>query len=360
MLSLDGLYLNLAPLMKVAFTCLICFFAFASFAQELTTNSERKKTLVLLYDAYAQDHLAVHNKFGQVKVELWRRPEIQVTVRILAHSTDPETVDRYLNAVVIKEQREGSQITINTTIEPQEGLTSTISASKDSALSSYLQVDYTILMPAENSLTLTNQFGNTIIPSFKAPLAVFVQNGNFTAKELAHSETKIKAEYGSVDIKKMNNGEVDVAYGNLAVKSAKSVKLNNKMGKLRLGKANELTTMASYSEMEIGQIQQSALMTISFSNRFHMDRLPESLINLDMALSYSSIVLPVDRKSNYNFNVSMTNSGFSYPANSTIVLQNQSTASTEANAIKRYSGIVGKGTGSKVQLVGSYSTIGFK
>ena len=345
--------------MKIAFTCLICFFAISSFAQELTTNSERKKTIVLLYDAYSQDHLAVHNKFGQVKVELWRKPEIQVTVRIRAHSADPEAVDRYLNAVVIKEQREGSQIIIKTTVEPQEGL-KTISASKDSVLSSYLQVDYTILMPAENSLTLTNQFGNTIMPSFKAPLTVFVQNGNFTAKELSHSETKIKAEYGSVDIKTMNNGEVDVAYGNLVVKSANSVKLNNKMGKLRLGKAKELTTMASYSEMDIGQIQQSALMTISFSNRFHMDRLPESLTNLDMALSYSSIVLPVDRKSNYNFSASMTNSGFSYRANRSIVLQNQSTVSNEANAIKHYSGIVEKGNGSKVQLVGSYSTIGFK
>lgn len=346
--------------MKVAFTCLIFLLTFSSFAQKLTTQSERKKTVVLLYDANSQDHLAIHNKFGRVKVELWRRPEIRVTIQILAHSASSEAIDRYLNTVAIKEQREGSQITINTTFEPQEELiSSTISASKDSILNSCLQVDYTILMPAENSLTLTNQFGNTIIPSFKAPLDVFVQNGHFKANSLAHGETKIKVEYGNVDIKTMNDGNVDVAYGNLTVKSAKSVKLNNKMGKLRLGKANELTTMASYSEMDIGQIHRSALMTISFSNRFHMDPLPESLTNLDMSLSYSSIVLPVDRKSNYNFSVSITNSGFSYPVNSSIVLQNQSTASTEANATKRYSGIVGKGTGSKVQLVGSYSTIGF-
>lgn len=347
--------------MKIAFTCLICFFAFSSFAQELTTPSERKKTIVLLYDAYAQDQLTIHNKFGQVNVELWRRPEIQVTVRIRAHAADSQTADQYLNAVAIKEQREGSHIVINTTIEPHERLISSlISASKDSVLCSYLQVDYTILMPAENSLTLTNQFGNASIPRFKAPLAVFVQNGNFAANSLAHSETKVKVEYGSVDIKTMTDGEVDVAYGNLAVKSAKRVTLNNKMGKLRLGKANELTTKASYSEMDIGQIQQSALMSISFSNRFHLDQLPESLTNLDMALSYSSVVLPVNRKSNFNINASMINSGFSYPANSLLVLQHQPTVSNEANTIKRYSGIVGKGTGSKVQLVGSYSTIRFE
>ncbi|GAB3805455.1 hypothetical protein GCM10028819_38730 [Spirosoma humi] len=347
--------------MKAAFTCLICLCTLCSFAGEWTTPPDRKKTIVLLYDAYAQDQLAIHNKFGQVKVELWRRPEIQVTVRIRAHSDDPAVVDRYLNSVLIREQREHNQITIHTSIESQEGLTpSALSASRDSILSSCLQVDYTILMPAENKLTLTNQFGNTVIPSFKAPLTVFVQNGNFTANTLTHSETSIKAEYGSVAIKTMDDGEVDVSFGNLAVKSAKKVKLNNKMGKLQLGRADELTTMASYSEMEIGQIHQSALMTISFSNRFHMEHWPESLTNLDMALSYSSVVLPVDRKSNYNFNASLTNSGFSYPANKSIVLQTQSTVSSEANAIKRYSGIVGKGTGSKVQLVGSYSTIGFK
>ena len=345
-------------MMKIAVTCLICFLSFALVAKELTTNSDRKKTIVLRYDVQSQDQLAINNKFGQVKVELWQRPEIQISIQLRAHSVDQPVVDQFLNAVAIKEQRAGSQITIQTIIEPQEGLLpSMISTSKDSVLSSYLQVDYTISMPAENSLTLTNLFGDTNIPSFKAPLRVDIQNGNFTAKSLTNSETIVKVAYGNVDIKKMTDGHVDVSYGNLAVKSANSVRLTHTMGKLRLGKANELITTASYSELDIGLVHQSALMTISFSNRFRMDRLAESLTNLDMALAYSSVVLPLDRTSNYNFDVRMSSSGFSYPANSSVILHRQS---NEPNAVKRYSGVVGKGTGAKLQVVGNYSSIGFK
>jgi len=150
---------------------------------------------------------------------------------------------------------------------------------------------------------------------------------------------------------------VDVAYGNLAVKTANRVKLNNKLGKFWLGEATDLTTTASYSEMEIGSVHQSALMTISFSQRFHIDQLPQSLLNLDMALSYSSVVLPLDRRANYNFYVNMKHSSFSYPTNSSVVVQNQS---TDSSSVKRYSGIVGQGTGTKLQLVGDFSSIGFK
>ncbi|GAB4045503.1 hypothetical protein GCM10028810_18440 [Spirosoma litoris] len=324
----------------------------------MATYTDRKKTILLQYEVQSQDQLTINNKFGQVKIELWKKPEIQITVRIRAHSTDQHAVDQLLNAVTINEQREGNQLMINTAIEPLDGLTPYIGfTGKDSILSSYLQIDYTILMPIENRLTLTNQFGNVHIPHFKAPLTVFLQNGNFTANSLTDSEIAAKVVYGNADIKKMTDGEVDVAYGNLAVKTANRVKLNNKMGKFWLGKATDLTTTSSYSEMEIGSVHQSALMTIRFSQRFHMDQLPESLLNLDMALSYSSVVLPLTRKANYNFDVNMKYSSFSYPSNSSVLIQSQS---TDASSVKRYSGIVGQGTGTKLQLVGDFSSIGFK
>lgn len=346
--------------MRVLCTFFLCLFVLSSFASGLAAP-ERKKTIVLLYDVEQQDRLNISNKFGQVKVDLWKRSEIQITVRVTAHSLAEETLESYLNAVVIDERREGSQINIATVIQSLEGQNwPTPSDSKDSLIGNYLQIDYTISMPAQNGLTVNNKFGNTIISTFKAPLAVFVQYGNFSANSLTHSETSIKVEYGTAEIKKMNDGGVDVSYGNLDVKSANIVKLSNKWGKLRLGKANELTTTVSYSETDIGIVHQSALITISFSKKFHIERLPETLANLDMAISYSSVVLPVDRNSNYNFDVSMTNGGFTYPANRSIVLMNQSTTGTESSSVKRYSGTVGKGTGSKVQLVGDYSTVGFK
>ncbi|GAB3890043.1 hypothetical protein [Spirosoma agri] len=158
----------------------------------------------------------------------------------------------------------------------------------------------------------------------------------------------------------MTNDEVNLSFSDTNIKLANAINLTNKMGKLRIGKANELITTSSYSDTDIGLIRQTALISVSFSKRFRMDRLPETLTNLDMAVSYLSILLPVDRNSNYNFNVSMINGGFTYPTNGSVVLMNQSATDLYSRLIKKYSGTVGKGTGSKVQLVGTYITVGFK
>ncbi|MDE9456238.1 hypothetical protein, partial [Xenorhabdus bovienii] len=79
-------------------------------------------------------------------------------------------------------------------------------------------------------LSVSNKYGKTIIPQFDAPLRVSSNYGSFTCDRLKGADKDIFVQYGSGDIKQMDDGNLQISYSKLNVDKADNLFLKNNYG----------------------------------------------------------------------------------------------------------------------------------
>jgi len=331
--------------------------------------AERRKSVVKLYDVTARNDLMVDNQFGHVKVNLWDRDEIRVDITILATASRDDQAQRYLDGVEIVERRTGDQISLKTTISNSgfggdrwASMVWSQDGRKENR--SGLQIDYTISMPRTNALTVRNRFGNTTIPVFRAPLTVVTRFGNFYATDLKGDKVDIDVQYGTGDIREMENGKLDFQYSTLTLDKANVIMLNNKFGKMQIGEVNRIEGNIGYSGAKIGTLKETCKVRLDYSGGFRIDQLSGSADRVDIHANFSSVVLPLSEENNGHFDVTVQHGNFRYPSdNSRFILKTQPTDDDRRlpyRSTRQYSGQIGKGNGPKVRVVSLFGDVKFQ
>lgn len=323
---------------------------------------EKKKTIIKMFDVDANDVLTVDNQFGQVTVGLWDKSEIRIQITVMANSDSDERVQRFLDAVSIDEKRTGNQIVVRTNFSQSSLSNWSMNSWKNDGERNFVRINYDVMMPRQNALTVRNKFGNTLIPNFHAPLTVRNRYGNFNADELTNRQTDIDVAYGKAVIKACESAKVDVAYGNLDLNRVNVLTLVNKFGKMRIGEVGTLNADIDYSGAQIGTLRESGNIKLSFSGGFRIEQLPKTAENVAIQASYSSVALPIDNDTDCDFDVTVSYGNFNYANGQTIHFTNQPSddKSRGARLTKQYVGKIGRGTGTKVKVVSTFGNVNFK
>lgn len=342
-------------------------------AKDPEVLAERRKSVVKVYDVNARNELHIENQFGHVKVNLWDRNEIRVDISILANATSDDRAQQYLDGVEIIERRQGDQIFLRTSIDKTNFNGNSWSTNvwrkdgKKEENKNGIQIDYTISMPKNNALSVKNQFGNTSIPSFHAPLTVVNKFGNFYATDLKGDKVDIDVQFGAGEIREMDNGKLDFQYSKLVLDKANVIILNNKFGKMQIGEVNKIDANIGYSGARIGTLRETCKVKLEFSGGFRIEQLPRSAEMVDILANYSSVVLPVAENVNSNFDVTVQYGNFRYPSdNSRIILKTQPNTDESGQrhyhyrTTKQYTGQIGKGAGPKVRVVSKFGDVKFQ
>lgn len=323
--------------------------------------SERKKTIVKVYDVTAKDQLMIENQFGNVNINLWNRDEIRVDITIKANASSDDRAQKFLDAVEISEKRSGDQISLKTTIDKSGSGGTWMNRNKDGERNG-VQIDYQVSMPKTNALIVKNSFGNTNIPTFSAPLTINQQYGNFSTTELNGNQVDVDVRFGKADIQAMENGKLNIQYAKLQLEKANNISLNNQFGGLWIGEVSRLDGKIGYSGAKIGTVKQSCNVKLDFSGGFKIDQLNKSVDNIDIQANYSSVVLPMASANDYNFDVTVSYGGFKYPSDGRIMMNAQPDDDDHRGPklTKQYSGKVGKGTATKVRVISKFGDVKFQ
>ncbi|MGA0560467.1 hypothetical protein ACO2Q8_27630 [Larkinella sp. VNQ87] len=323
--------------------------------------SERKKTIVKVYDVTAKDHLVIENQFGNVNINVWNRDEIRVDITVKANASSDERVQKYLDAVEINEKRSGDQISLKTTLDKSGfGGNWVMNRTKDGEKNG-VQIDYQVSMPKTNPLTIKNSFGNTNVPTFSGPLTINQQYGNFSTTELNSDNVNVDVRFGKADIQAMENGKLNIQYSKLQLEKANNINLNNQFGGLWIGEVKRLDGKIGYSGAKIGTVKESCNVKLDFSGGFKIDQLTKSVDNIDIQANYSSVVLPMANASDYNFDVTVSYGGFKYPNDGRMMMTTQPSDDDRGPKLtKQYSGKVGKGTTTRVRVVSKFGDVKFQ
>jgi hypothetical protein len=312
---------------------------------------EKRRNIVKIFEVKDPHLLTVDNQYGQVKVNLWSKKDIRVEIIITANAPSEDRAADYLSAIVIDEKRIKNQITLTTNIDKTKFGKNRWTFRKGEK--NFIQIDYTVYMPKDNPLIVRNQFGNTDIPNFQAPLTVDSRYGTFSANFLENAENKIDVRYGNAKIGKMGGGTLDCQYSNVHLEQANKLLLSNKFGDLTIGEIINLDADIDYSGAKIGTMRGTGKIKLNYSGGFRINELSNSSENVDIQATYSSVVLPANAN---RFDVTVTYGKFTYPDD--VNFSKQPSASSQK--VKQYQGKVGSGSGTNITVTAKYGDVRLK
>ncbi len=330
---------------------------------------EKKKTITKSFTVDAKDKLAINNQHGEVKVELWNKNEIKVDITITGYGNSEKKAQELLDNVEIMDKREGDKISFKTLIDNDSwswGNNWSWNSDRkgEENMKKGVEVNYMIYMPRTNSLSVSNKYGKTIIAQFAAPLRVTSNYGSFTSDRLTGADKDIFVQYGSSNIKQMDDGDLHIAYSKLTIDKADNLKLTNNYGSVTLDDINNLDGTFQYSSGKIGRINETGKLSISYSDGVQLSELSKTLKSLDIRSNYTAVKLPVNGDVNADFEVTTTYANFRYPQGKLTFTVNPDEDDNDDRKMgwqstKIYKGKIGKGSNTKITIKTNYAGVKF-
>ncbi|MEZ0542828.1 hypothetical protein [Fibrella arboris] len=331
-------------------------------------RTELTRTILKSIMVDSKDALSIDNHFGDVSVSLWDRNEFRIQIVVISSSQNADRASKALNAVRIDERQDGDTYHIKTVIS--NGFDG---GWKKGDRRNFLQVHYRISMPKANKLAIKNSFGNTTIPDFWAPLTVESSFGNVYGATLNNPTNKIKASFGNVSFRDVQNGSVVMSFGDLDINSGNVLSIQQTYGKLNIGETNKVDVRTSYTDALIGAVRQSGKFKMDYARQFRVQRIGAAADKIDVEASYSTVALPMQSTPNCDFDVTVTHGGFTYPTLPNLQLLTQPQPATSARTItgvsitaparttrsRQYVGKVGNGDGPSIKVVATYGDVRF-
>lgn len=218
------------------------------------------------YNVSSSDKLNVQNSFGSVKVTTWDRNEIKVDVDIEVSATTDALAQRMIDRISVTEGKNGNEISFKTSMKDNNS-----NNSKDEK--STMHINYSISMPANNALTVKNEFGSTIIPDFRGEVDLTSKFGSLTTGNLA-SIKNINVEFGKANLTNITSSPVTIKFSKAVIsKLSGTIKMNLEFcSNIRLNLDNSLTSLdlkTSYSTVNLkptGNLQASYNISTNFGS----------------------------------------------------------------------------------------------
>ena len=351
---------------KISFSFALILLSFGQiFAEDGNhTSIEKKKVVSKSFNVTSKDNLLIDNQFGSVKINLWNKNEMRVDITITSNASSQEKAQNRLDAVDIVEKKNGDQFVFKTVMSEERNSSKWNWAWNKNDDKNSIQIDYVVSMPSNNALIVKNSFGNTSIPTFKAPLVVVSKYGNFSANDLTGSKNDIDVAFGKADIQQVENGKLEIEYSSLVLEHASTLTLINKFGKFKIGDVDKIDGSVSYSgNSSIGSVKNACKLKLSFSSGFKILQVPSSVENIDISASYSSVSLPMENN-DCDFDVKVSYGSFRYSSDRKATFtQNDDKRDDDDHGprlTKQYIGKFGNGNGTKIKIVSSFGEVSFK
>jgi hypothetical protein len=177
----------------------------------------KKKSVNKSYNVSASDKLNIQNSFGSVEVKTWDRNEIKVDVDIEVSANTEALAQKMLDRISVQDEKNGKGISFETKMKD-------VNNSKDEKSS--MEINYSISMPANNPLTIKNEFGSTTVPDFRGEVDLTSKFGSLTTGNLA-SIKNINVEFGKANLANITSAPVTIKFSKAVIsKLSGAVKLN--------------------------------------------------------------------------------------------------------------------------------------
>ncbi len=236
---------------------LLCVLVFAVSA---ATAQSQSKEIKKEFPAISGDILEVENKFGNITILNWDKPEISVSIKLSADSKSEAAAQSILSKMSVDLRKENNTIIARTILNNESGVSQ----------GSRFAVDYTVYVPKWINLTLVNKFGNIHIDEISGLVNIELKHGDLRINNLSRGNVK-------------PYNQLVLAYSNGVIDQAGSLKLDLSFSKIEVEKADVFTAQTKYSG--INAITCNSFFCESKYDNFKFDEVK----NLSGNLQYSNL-----------------------------------------------------------------------
>ncbi|MEW7279248.1 hypothetical protein ABW636_11700 [Aquimarina sp. 2201CG1-2-11] len=257
-------------------------------------------TLLSLHIMYAQERVSknientypltnagelhIENKYGNIIINGWDQKTIQINIDIHVTKKKKEDADELLQRIKPKFTVTDDFISIISIIEEKSNSMLTKFFNKANPFDfdkSNIQIDYTIHIPFNAGINITNKFGDIIISGWKGKVKANIQHGDmWINKDI--SSANVEMRFGKLKTKGITYGHIRIKNGEVDIEKSNDLKINSSGTVTQIEKAQSLEIHSSKDQITIGEVgsMQGELM---FS-KLNLDTLQENInLNLEVA-----------------------------------------------------------------------------
>lgn len=336
----------------------------------------KSKTFTKSFVIDKNDKVNLSNQFGGITIKTWDKNEIKVDVDIKAYAKTDADAQKLLDQVSISASKDGDMVAFKTNMEDRSGNWGSSRNGKNSWRRE-AKVFYVVYMPAGNSLTASQQYGNIVLDDFSGPTSLKVQYGNLNAGNLTNSNNYISIQYGKGTVKDMGGATIKHQYGggvtignvgNLdlnaqytsanisSVRGTAIVKHQYGSGTTIGSVSGTISVNTQYAPIKIGNLKGDINCRAQYGKVIVDDIEAGKDVNVDA--QYSSVSLGFATNYNADFEVKTQYGGFSYGSN--VNAKKQGEGERDYSQNKNYIGQIGKGGSAKVLVKTQYNSVTFK
>lgn len=260
---------------------------------------EKKKEYTFNYAAAGVERLEISNQFGDVRVSYSNQKNITVLVHVTANAPSPDVLDSFIESISVSGMRSNEVVKVVTHIKKENYNMKSWNKDKNSNF----KVDYSVSIPKNIALSVSNNFGDVFLPDFHAPLSLNLNYCTLHADRITNADSKLNLNYGSANIKALLGGDITSNFTAVNMGEMKNVSMKNNHGSLKAKYLEDIEGVMNYSGGVFGNIKEAVKLNVNYSKNFRIENIDEKVKKLEIFSNYSNIDLPVSDKFNGVFDI---------------------------------------------------------
>ncbi len=271
-------------------------------AQGQTVEKSRKITETFKVEPGTE--IEIVNKYGNIHLIPWEKDSVQFTIELMVKGTKDSKVDKSFDYIEFDFKTTKYYIIAQTLFAGKSSFWSDVSDLTGAIFNSSTKtkIDYTVRLPANVKLKIMNKYGNIYTTDHTGELEIELSNGDLKAHNLV-GKTIIMSEFGNTNIKKIENGILNISYGEFEIEEAgkltieskstkfdienvTSLNLNSKRDKFYLKDVGQVYGTTNFSQLEIDQLGQKININAKYGDidiKSFSDHVSEFKIDADNA-----------------------------------------------------------------------------
>ncbi len=137
------------------------------------------------------------------------------------------------------------------------------------------KIDYTIYFPVNAKLKIMNKYGNIYTTDHKGPIEIDLSNGDLKAHHFS-GKTKIKTEFGDSDIEIIDNGRLDISYGEFHLEEGGQIEMVSKSSKIYMPVVDQLSIDSKRDKVYLKNVKDISGTT--YFSTIELDQLNKKLV----------------------------------------------------------------------------------
>lgn len=329
----------------------------------------KEKTVQKEFTVNNDAGLEVTNKYGNIAVTTWNENKTVIEVVIKTNGNNESKVQERLDDISIDLSGNGTRVTANTNFGNNNDGWGWSNNKKSNVA---VEVNYTIKIPNNNTVSLTNKYGAISVGDLQGHADIQNKYGQLTIGSLAAENNNITIKYvKTASIKGMKSGKINAGYSTFTLGNAENLDLeasyttsnlgaignlnyNNKYGKLRVDSVTDVEGNAGYNNGTFGSISGNANFNVKYST-ISVDLMTATAKNLTFNGKYSKCNLGIHKDYAFSFNMNLRYGS----------LKGKDLVTLTSQEKKRSSGIYtgyhnNANSGNKIDINSSYGSVTLK